>query len=140
MSLLMPVKLSMYGGMTQSGLTSVLHSSITTPSRNRTTPISMIRWWAALPPVVSKSTNTRSVGSARTSGASIEGQQRIIEVGAAIAKDAPGLPVAAHGVEIELGGEDRLTAAVRLGDLLAGMRGDERGAVESHRIMRAFLD
>ncbi len=43
MSLLMPVKLSMYGGIMHSGLTSVLHSSITTPSRNRTMPISMIR-------------------------------------------------------------------------------------------------
>ena len=69
-SLLMPVKFSMYAGMGHSGFTSELHSSTSSPFFTRTMPTSVIRSYAALPPVVSKSTNTRSCG--RSSAAAIE--------------------------------------------------------------------
>src|SRR6202035_756772 len=98
-----------------SGFTSELHSSMSSPFATRTMPTSVIRSYAALPPVVSKSTNTRSLG--RSSAATIERQQRVVEIRPAVAKHTPGLPVAARLVQIEGGGQHRFRLAIRFGDL-----------------------
>ncbi len=74
-------------GYGRSGLTSELHSSSSSPPATRTMPISVIRSYAALPPVVSKSTNTRSSG--RSSAAAIERQQGVVQIGTPIAGTLP---------------------------------------------------
>src|ERR1019366_10351434 len=134
----------MYEGMRHSGLMSELHSFTTAPFSIRTMPTSVIRSWAALPPVVSKSTNTRSCGrmkaaAAQASAASIERQQRVVQIGAPIAEHAPRLPVPPHLVQVERGGENRLAAAISLGELLAHRGGNERRAVERHRVFFALF-
>src|SRR6202034_19610 len=123
----MPVKASMCGGMGHSGFTSELHSSTSSPFVTRRMPISVIRSYAAFPPVVSKSTNAKSCGS--SSAAAIERQQGIVQIGTAIAENPPGLPVAAHFLQIEGGGEHRFTHPIRFSHFFAGVRSDERGAV-----------
>src|SRR6266849_2375849 len=124
MWLLMPVKASMYVGMGRSGFTSELHSSTSSPFVTRTMPTSVIRSYSALPPVVSKSTNTRSWG--RSSAATIERQQGVVEIRPAIAEHTPGLPVAAHLFQIEVGGQHRFRHPIRFGHFFAGRRGNER--------------
>src|ERR1700682_605412 len=104
--------------MGRSRFTRQLHPPTSSPFLTRTMPTSVIRSYAALPPVVSKSTNTRSWG--RSSAATIERQQRAVQIGSAIAKHTPGLTVAAHLIQIEAGGEHRFSHAVRLGDFLTG--------------------
>src|ERR1700688_1500981 len=104
----------------------------------------VMRGTAALPPVVSRSTNTRSRGrmktaAARSSAAAIERQDRIIQFGPSVAEYSPGLPVAPHRIQVECRGEHRLAGPVGLGHLLAGVAGDERGAVERHRVLLALL-
>jgi hypothetical protein len=54
--------------------------------------------------------------AAASSAASIERQQGIVQIGPPIAEHAPRLPVAAHRVQVELGGEHGLAAAIRFGD------------------------
>src|SRR6202166_3246822 len=120
----MPVNAWMYSRIGRSGFTSELHSSTSAPFVTRTRPTSVMRSYAALPPVVSKSTNTRSRG--RSSAAAIERQQRVVQIGPAIAKHTPGLPVAAHLVQIEGRGQHRFRLAVRFGHFFARVRGDER--------------
>src|ERR1700737_1175203 len=110
--------------MGRSGFTSELHSSRSSPLRTRTMPTSVIRSYAALPPVVSKSTNTRSSG--RSSTATIERQQRVVEIRPPIAKHTPGLAVAAYLIQIEGGGQHRFGLAIRFGHFFARVRGDER--------------
>ena len=63
----MPVKVLDVGGIGHSGLTSELHSSSSSPFGTRTMPISVIRSYAGLPPVVSKSTNAMRVSQPRPS-------------------------------------------------------------------------
>src|SRR5258707_15487414 len=118
-SLLIPVKASMYGEMGHSGLTSELHSSSSTPFCTRTMPTSVIRWWAGLPPVVSKSTNTR------LSAASIEREQGVVKIRPPIAEHTPGVPVAAHFVQIEAGGENGFAFAIGLSELFTRGGRDE---------------
>src|SRR5580704_10118175 len=115
--------------MGHSGFTSELHSSTASPFSTRTMPISVMRWRVALPPVVSKSTNTNSCGSpaaSEASAASIEREQRVVQIGTPIAEHPPATPIAAHGIQIECRGENGLADPVRFGHLLAGVRGDER--------------
>src|SRR5438552_4629580 len=123
----MPVKDSMFPGMGQSGSTSELHSSSTSWPLNRTTPTSMMRWWAGLPPVVSRSTNTRSCGSPaerfETSAASIEREDGVVKIRPPVAKHSPGLAIAADLVEIESCREHGLGDAIRLRQLLARVGG-----------------
>src|SRR5882762_10333072 len=123
--------------MGRSGFTSELHSSTSSPLRTRTMPTSVIRSYAALPPVVSKSTNTRSSG--RSSAATIERQQWIVKIRPAIAKHTPGLPVAARLIQIEGGGEHRFRLAIRFGHFFTRGRGDERRTVERHRVLFALF-
>src|SRR5580698_2034665 len=118
-SLLMPVKASMYGDIGHSGLISELHSSRSSPFCTRTMPISVIRSQAALPPVVSKSTN------ARVSAASIERQQGIVKVGPPVAKYAPRLPITPHFIQIERRGQHRFALPICLDELFTGRRRDE---------------
>src|SRR4030081_3715784 len=110
--------------MGRSGVTNELHSSTSSPLRTRTMPTSVIRSYAALPPVVSKSTNTRSSG--RSSAATIERQQRVVEIRPALAKHPPGLPVGAHLIQIEGGSQHRFRLAIRFGYFFTRGRGDER--------------
>src|ERR1039457_539964 len=135
----MPVNASIALGMRHSGFTSELHCSTSSPRSTRTMPISVIRCQAALPPVVSKSTNTKSRGRAQSSAASIERQNRVIEVGTPIAIDAPRLAVAAHLVEIETRRQYGFADAIGLGDFLSRGRCDERRAVEAHRDRKSVV-
>src|SRR6185437_7858968 len=123
--------------MGRSGFTSELHSSTSAPSVTRTTPTSLIRSYAAFPPVVSKSTNTRSRGSSST--AAIERHQGMVEVGPPVAEHAPRMPIAAHILEVEGGGQHGFAHAIRLGHFLAGRRGDERRAIEGHGVLVALF-
>src|SRR5580698_8353695 len=107
--------------MGRSGFTSELHSSMSSPSLMRTMPTSVMRSYAAFPPVVSRSTKTRSCGS--PSAAAIERQQGVIEIGTPIAEHTPGLPVAAHFIQIEGGGQHRLADAIRFSHFFTGRRG-----------------
>src|SRR4030081_612792 len=110
--------------MGRSGVTNELHSSTSSPLRTRTMPTSVIRSYAALPPVVSKSTNTSSSG--RSSAASIERQQWIVEIGPPIAKHTPGPAVAAYLIQIEGGGQHRFRLTIRFGHFFTRVRRDER--------------
>src|SRR5882757_2350423 len=130
--------------MRHSGLTRELHSSTTRSSSIRTMPTSVMRWNAAFPPVVSRSTKTRSRGrlktaASRSSAAAIERQDRIIKIGPPVAEYSPRLPVASHRIQVEFRGEHRLTGPVGLRYFLAGWRRDERGAVERHRVLLTLL-
>src|ERR1700688_5292362 len=117
----MPVNAWMYSRIGRSGFTSELHSSTSAPFVTRTRPTSVTRSYAALPPVVSKSTNTRSWG--RSSAAAIERQQGVVEIRPAIAEHTPGLPVPARLVQIESGGQHRFRHAIRFGHFFTGRRG-----------------
>src|SRR3984957_10857626 len=110
--------------MAQSGFTSELHSSTISPFLTRTRPTSVIRSQTAFPPVVSKSTNTRSWGS--SSAAAIERHQGMIQIGTPSAEHAPGLPVAPHLIQIEGGGQHRFTHPIRFRHFFTGRRSDER--------------
>src|SRR6516165_10551508 len=99
----------------------------------RTMPTSVIRSLAGLPPVVSRSTKTR------LSAASIEREQGVIKIGPPIAENTPGMPVAAYFIQVEGSGQYGLADAIRLGDLFAGRRGDERRAIKCHRVFFAGL-
>src|SRR5450755_7430 len=125
--------------MRRSGFTRELHSSMHSFAVMRTMPTSVIRSCAALPPVVSRSTNTRSRGSSSSSAASIERQDWVVKVRTAVAEQAPGLAIAPHLLEVETGGQHRLAAAISLGKFLAGMRRNERGAIKRHRVFLACL-
>ena len=70
-SLLMPVKFSINGGMRWPGFTRLLHCSTTSPPSSSTMPTSMTRWCAAMPPVVSRSmqaTGPRSAAAPSDTG------------------------------------------------------------------------
>ena len=68
----------------------------------------------------------KRASAGEASAASIERQKRIVKIGTSVAEHAPRLPVAAHLVQIERGGQHGLALAVRFGHFLAGVRGDER--------------
>src|SRR5579864_7136853 len=123
--------------MEQPGFTSELHSSTSSPFSTRSTPISVIRSWAAFPPVVSESTNARVCG--RSSAAAIERQQGIVQIGPPIAEHAPGVPVAAHLIQVKRGRQHGFADAIRFGNFVAGRRSDERRTVEGHGVLLALF-
>src|SRR5260370_30694505 len=77
--------------------------------------------------------------AATSSAAAIERQDRIIQFGPSVAEYSPGLPVAPHRIQVERRGEHRLAGPVGLGHLLAGVAGDERGAIVLDRKLRPIL-
>src|SRR5262245_18132509 len=126
----MPVNSWMAYGIRTPGFTSVAYSSTTAPSSTRTMPTSMTRSRPACPPVVSRSTQAIRPASAPSVAATVQLQERRIQVGPAIAEHAPGMAIAADFLEIESRGDDLLAVVVGLGNDRAGMVGDEGMPVE----------
>ncbi len=75
----------------------------------------------------------------REAGDAVEGEQRAVQVGPAIAEQTPPVALGAQLVEVERGADHRLARAVGLGDLGARGVGDERRAVERDLGRRADL-
>src|SRR3990170_6705075 len=130
MSSVMPVNCWIVHGMRTPGLISVEYSSTTRPPESSTMPASMTRSRKALPPVVSRSTQAISPARALSVGGTVQRQQRIIEIGTAVAKHTPSLAITADRFEIESRSQYPFAAIVGLRDDLPCMVRDEGMAVE----------
>src|SRR5512137_2629674 len=149
----MPVNEAISEGIRMPGCTRVLHSSTISPCSSRTMPTSMTRCCAAIPPVVSRSTQAtgprndcdRSAIAAAVScmrsarGTAIQRQERVIELGATVTEDAPSVTLQAQLVEIERGGQHGFRLAVGLRHFATRAVGDERRAVKRHCVLLALL-
>src|SRR5262245_48299361 len=135
----MPVNAWIANGMRTPGFTSVDHSSTTRPSSSRTMPASMTRSRAACPPVVSRSTQAMRPASAPSAAATVQLQERPVEIGPAVAEQPPGMAVAADLLEVEARRDDLLAVIVRLRDDRAGVVRDEGMPVEGDRDLLALL-
>src|SRR5262245_35182662 len=139
MSSLMPVKAWMPVGIRTPGFTRVDHSSTTAPSSIRTIPASITRSRAACPPVVSRSTQAMGPASAASAAATVQLHERPVEVGPAVAEQAPGVAVAADLLEVEARRDHLFAVVVRLRDDRASVVRDEGMAVEGDRQLLALL-
>src|SRR5688572_22958592 len=139
MSSVMPVNCWMAYGMRAPGLTSVEYSSTTSPSSSSTMPASITRSRAACPPVVSRSTQAIRPASASSAPPTVQLHERRVQVGPAVAEDAPGMPVLPDLFEVEGRRDDLLAVVVGLGDDRAGVVGDEGMPVEGDLELLALL-
>src|SRR5262245_10076442 len=135
----MPVNSWMAYGIRTPGFTSVEYSSTISPPSSSTMPASMTRSWAACPPVVSRSTQAIRPASALSAAATVQLQDGPVQVGPAVAEQAPGMAVLADLVEVEGRGDDLLAVVVGLGDDGAGVVGNEGMAVERDLELLALL-